>query len=190
MLSSTEPTRSGYTFLGWSTSSTATSATFSAGGNYTSNVSTTLYAVWKINKLYLYNYGNTYDSVTGGWVVVQSSSSVSGYTTALTFNTDRMTLTSRGNQWDAGCASSWGIDFSKNTTLKASVYTDGVIWMYVVESGQLYYFNQHVIRSSGQVNSGWQEVSINISDLTSGHIAFHLNGSISRAGHIYSVWME
>ena len=48
-LSSTKPTRTGYTFLGWSTSSTATSATYSAGGSYTSNSSATLYAVWSIN---------------------------------------------------------------------------------------------------------------------------------------------
>lgn len=46
-LSSTKPTRTGYTFLGWSTSSTATSATYSAGGNYTANAGATLYAVWK-----------------------------------------------------------------------------------------------------------------------------------------------
>ncbi len=46
-LSSTKPTRTGYTFQGWSTSSTATSATYSAGGSYTANASATLYAVWK-----------------------------------------------------------------------------------------------------------------------------------------------
>ena len=44
-LSSTKPTRSGYTFKGWSTSSTATSASYSAGGSYTTNASATLYAV-------------------------------------------------------------------------------------------------------------------------------------------------
>ena len=48
-LSSTKPTRTGYSFLGWSTSSTATSATYSAGGNYTANAAATLYAVWKAN---------------------------------------------------------------------------------------------------------------------------------------------
>lgn len=48
-LSSTKPTRSGYTFLGWSTSSSATSATYSAGGSYTANASATLYAVWSYN---------------------------------------------------------------------------------------------------------------------------------------------
>lgn len=46
-LSSVKPTRSGHTFLGWSTSSTATSASYSAGGSFTSNADTTLYAVWK-----------------------------------------------------------------------------------------------------------------------------------------------
>ncbi len=48
-LSGTKPTRTGYSFLGWSTSSTATSATYSAGGTYTANSAATLYAVWKAN---------------------------------------------------------------------------------------------------------------------------------------------
>lgn len=48
-LSSTKPTRTGYSFLGWSTSSSATSATYSAGGSYTANATATLYAVWKAN---------------------------------------------------------------------------------------------------------------------------------------------
>ena len=48
-LSSTKPTRTGYSFLGWSTSSTATSATYSAGGTYSANAAATLYAVWKAN---------------------------------------------------------------------------------------------------------------------------------------------
>lgn len=47
-LSTTKPTRTGYTFLGWSTSSSATSATYSAGGSYTANSAATLYAVWKV----------------------------------------------------------------------------------------------------------------------------------------------
>ena len=49
-LSSTKPTRTGYTFLGWSTSSTATSATYQPGGSYTANSGVTLYAVWKLNE--------------------------------------------------------------------------------------------------------------------------------------------
>ena len=50
-LSSTVPTRSGYTFLGWSTSSTATTATYAKGATYTANMTATLYAVWKIDNV-------------------------------------------------------------------------------------------------------------------------------------------
>ena len=49
-ISNTEPTRSGYTFLGWSTSSTATSASYQPGDtiSLTSGSPTaTLYAVWE-----------------------------------------------------------------------------------------------------------------------------------------------
>ena len=48
-LSSTKPTRSGYTFLGWSTSKTATSASYSAGAGVKISSNITLYAVWKKN---------------------------------------------------------------------------------------------------------------------------------------------
>jgi hypothetical protein len=47
-LSSTKPTRTNYNFLGWATSSSATTATYSAGGSYTSNAAITLYAVWEL----------------------------------------------------------------------------------------------------------------------------------------------
>ena len=46
-LSSTEPTRQGYTFLGWATSSGASSAQYNAGSSFTVDANTTLYAVWR-----------------------------------------------------------------------------------------------------------------------------------------------
>jgi len=47
-ISSTKPTRAGFTFLGWSTSSTAASPSYYAGGTINVNgTSTTLYAVWE-----------------------------------------------------------------------------------------------------------------------------------------------
>lgn len=57
-LSSTKPTRTGYTFLGWSTSSTATSATWAAGATYSTEASNTLYAVWTLNSGTVYYYAN------------------------------------------------------------------------------------------------------------------------------------
>ncbi len=48
-LSSTIPTKQNYRFLGWSTNSTATTAMYQAGGSYSTDVATTLYAVWTPN---------------------------------------------------------------------------------------------------------------------------------------------
>ncbi len=48
-LSSTIPTRPEYDFLGWSTSSTATTATYTAGSKFSSNANTTLYAIWRLS---------------------------------------------------------------------------------------------------------------------------------------------
>ena len=47
-LSSTKPTRSGYNFLGWGTSSESTTVAYAAGASYTSNAAITLYAIWQI----------------------------------------------------------------------------------------------------------------------------------------------
>lgn len=51
-ISSKKPTRAGYTFLGWHTSSTAVSPLYYAGGKLAStfNVSDTLYAVWELEE--------------------------------------------------------------------------------------------------------------------------------------------
>lgn len=45
-LSSTKPTRTGYTFQGWATSASG-SVAYAAGASYTANAAITLYAVWK-----------------------------------------------------------------------------------------------------------------------------------------------
>lgn len=48
-LQSGTPTRTGYTFQGWATSSTGAKA-YNAGASYTANAAVTLYAVWKPNE--------------------------------------------------------------------------------------------------------------------------------------------
>ena len=48
-LSSTVPTKSGYTFSGWATSRGSSVVAFGAGGTYTGNSDLNLYAVWTQN---------------------------------------------------------------------------------------------------------------------------------------------
>lgn len=54
-LSNTKPTRTGYNFLGWATTSTASSAQYSSGSSYNANANVTLYAVWEA-KTYAVRY--------------------------------------------------------------------------------------------------------------------------------------
>ena len=49
ILSTKVPTRTNYTFKGWGTSSTSTTAQYLPGGTYEENVNSTLYAVWELN---------------------------------------------------------------------------------------------------------------------------------------------
>lgn len=84
-LSSTKPTRTGYSFLGWSTSSTATTATYSAGGSYTANSAATLYAVWKAN-----TYTVTYNANGGSGA---PSAQTKTYGKTLTLSTTKPTRT-------------------------------------------------------------------------------------------------
>ena len=119
-LSSTKPTRTGYSFLGWSTSSTATSATYTAGGSYTSNSAATLYAVWKAN-----TYTVTYNA-NGGTGAPASQTKT--YGVALTLSSTKPTRT---NYTFKG----WGTSASATTVSYASgasYTTNSAITLYAV----------------------------------------------------------
>lgn len=90
-LSSTKPTRASvnddgvvttYTFKGWATSSTATTASYTAGAKYTANASVTLYAVWSTT-ITVTQYDVIYNTNGGSGV----SSQVKKKGTALTLRT-------------------------------------------------------------------------------------------------------
>lgn len=121
-LSSTKPTRTGYSFLGWSTSSTATSATYSAGGSYTANASATLYAVWKAN-----TYTVTYNANGGSGA---PSNQTKTYGVTLTLSSTKPTRT---NYTFKG----WGTSASATTVSYAaggSYTTNAAITLYAVWS--------------------------------------------------------
>lgn len=66
-LSAVKPLKEGYTFLGWAESANALEPAYKAGGLYTSDKGTTLYAVWKVTTYTVtYNLnGGTGSAVTG-----------------------------------------------------------------------------------------------------------------------------
>ena len=95
-VSSTTPTRSGYTFQGWSNSSSATSATYVANSQISLTANKTIYAVWTANSSTGGDTGgetnnNTGDN-TGG-----NTSGNTGNNTGSDTNTDTDTNTNTGN---------------------------------------------------------------------------------------------
>ena len=81
-------TRSGYTFLGWSESSSAATATYAPGSSYTVNKNVTLYAVWgAVPAYYTVSYNGNGGSVSPSCQEVSAGKSItlpsatrSGYT--------------------------------------------------------------------------------------------------------------
>lgn len=76
-LSTTKPSRSGYTFSGWATSSGG-SVAYASGANYTANSAATLYAVWSPNITYTVTY-----NANGGSGVPDPQSGYSGTSLSL-----------------------------------------------------------------------------------------------------------
>lgn len=119
-LSTTKPTRTGYSFLGWSTSSSATTATYVAGGNYTANSAATLYAVWKAN-----TYTVTFNANGGTGA---PSSQTKTYGVALTLSSTKPT---RANYTFKG----WGTSASATTVsyaAGASYTSNAAITLYAI----------------------------------------------------------
>lgn len=110
-LSSTKPTRTGYDFLGWSLSSTATSASYSAGQNWNLNNygDWTLYAVWRIKTFTVtVRRGTGISDITSpawGWTGNYKTSTVN-YGTSITVNASLST----GYHWNK-----WSGSFSTTT---------------------------------------------------------------------------
>lgn len=119
-LSSTKPTRTGYSFLGWSTSSSATSATYSAGGSYTANSAATLYAVWKA-----YTYTVSYNANGGSGAPGNQTKT---YGVALTLSSTKPTRTNYNFK-------GWGTSASATTVsyaAGASYTSNAAITLYAI----------------------------------------------------------
>lgn len=154
-LSSTKPTRTGYTFLGWSLSADATSASYTAGGSFNKSTAsnTTLYAVWKVN-----TYTITYDANGGSnapnaQTYTYASSGTVALSTSIPTRTGYDFL-----GWDESSSAtsptyksgtSWNLNVTKNTTLYAVwVRVESCTLMYDANGGECDISNQSHTRDS------------------------------------------
>ena len=113
-LSTTKPTRTGYTFQGWGTSSTG-SVVYASGANYTANASDTLYAIWKAN-----TYTVTYNANGGSGAPGKQTKT---YGVTLKLSTAKPTRTNYNFiGWGTSAASTTvayapGADYTENSSI-------------------------------------------------------------------------
>ena len=121
-LSNTKPTKTGYTFLGWSTRSTG-GVVYNAGGTYSANAGVTLYAVWQVNTYTItYNAnggsgapgGQRYTYATSGSINLSSTKPTR---TGYTFLGWSLSSSATGASYSAGQA--WNRSNASNYTLYA-----------------------------------------------------------------------
>lgn len=124
VLSKTKPTRDGYVFLGWSTSSTATTVVYSASGTYTANAGVTLYAVWSTNA----------DLITGPPTIKIANNT--GKTTQ-TYKT-LLVLTAQANYLPDGAQIMWYYNGQKSSITEeqcvVNCITDGVVSVKILDA--------------------------------------------------------
>ena len=108
-LSTTRPSRTGYNFLGWSTSSSASSASYSPGQSVTPNGNLALYAVWQKQSFTLSiskGTGSTISVVRSGSSLVNGSTIYYGDVLAISISANTGynigTHTVNGSNWTSG----------------------------------------------------------------------------------------
>lgn len=194
-LSSTTPTRTGYTFSGWATSSSATSATYAAGGSYTANAAVTLYAVWKV-----ITYTVSYNANGGSGA---PSSQTKTYGVTLTLSSTKPTRTgytfSGWNTNSSGTGTNYSAGGSYTANAAVTLYAKWTAITYTVSynanggsgapSAQTKTYGVTLTLSStkptrsGYAFKGWATSS-------SGSVAYSAGGSYTAnaAVTLYAVW--
>lgn len=110
-LSSTKPTRTGYTFVSWNTKADGSGTSYAAGVSYTANAAVTLYAIWKIN-----TYTVTYNANGGTLGSVKTQTKNYGTALKLTGTATRANYTFKGWATSAGGSVAYasGADYTAN----------------------------------------------------------------------------
>ena len=120
-LSSIKPTRSGYTFLGWSTYSSSISAQYQPGASFNLNSNKTLYAVWSQTTVTPTEYTLTYNANGGSGA--PSAQTGNGYITLSSIKPTRSGYTFLGwSTYSNSTSAQYSAGSSFNLTSNKSLY--------------------------------------------------------------------
>ena len=186
-LSTTKPTRTGYTFVGWATSSSATTAQYSAGSIYTNEASVTLYAVWRKQTFTItYNANGGVNApgaqtqTYGTAITVTTQKPEKTYT--VTFNANGGTVSTSYYSLDCAFAS-WNTNSSgTGTTINAgSSYTPNANVTLYAKYTNPTLGNYPIPSKTGYTFDGWYTA-------VSGGSRFNTTSTVSADTTLYAHW--
>ena len=196
ILSTSVPTRSGYVFKGWATSSSATSAQYHPSDSFEINANTTLYAVWK--RAY-----NIYYSANGGVEAPETQIKIQDEPLIITSDTpirEGYSFLGWGTSSGTSVISYNGGDSYTNntgTTLYAIWKPNEYLVTYNANGGSgapeqeikkhdtpLYIYTQHPVRY-GYTFLGWsKDRKAEVPEYIEGYAAYTDNADVT----LYAVW--
>lgn len=118
-LSNVTPTRSNYTFLGWSTTKNATTATYSAGELFTIDANTTLYAIWQ-------KAGTVAEAYSVAGTITQMTSKSIAPTLPFAYSFTAPTLSNAYKPSSISCTNNQVATLKFNGTVSGAVNTQSV----------------------------------------------------------------
>lgn len=144
-LSKTKPTRTGYTFQGWGTTSTDTSVNYAPGASYTGNAALTLYAIWKANTFTVKYNANGGSGAPGNQTKT--------YGVALTLSSTKPTRTNYTFKGWGTSASSTSVAYAAGGSYTANAaITLYAIWELSYKKPRISNFTVSKCDTSGNVN--------------------------------------
>ena len=170
-------TRTGYKFLGWSTSSTATAATYTdkksvSNLTTTAGATVTLYAVWQGNTYYIKYNPNE------GTGTMENSTHIYGTTSTLTKNVfTRKGYSFKG--WSISASSTTVTYADQANVTKATSTADGVYNLYAVWQGNTYYIKYNANGGTGTMAN---------SEHTYGTTSKLTKNTFTRSGYEFKGW--
>ncbi len=171
-LSSTKPTRTGYTFVKWNTKADGSGTSYSAGGTYTANSGATLYAIWTAN-----TYTVTYNANGGSGA---PSSQTKTYGKSLTLSSTKPTRTGYTFvKWNTKADGS-GTSYSAGGTYTAN--SDVVL--YAIWSTS----NTYTITYNSNGGTGTPPTQIVVADTTGNFSAKLSSIKPTRTGYTFVNW--
>lgn len=154
-LSSTKPTKSGYTFVGWNTSSSATSSNYNPGSTYSTNNTLSLYAIWKKTITITYNANGGTGAPASQSQTIYNSTTSARFTIPSTKPTKTkynfLGWATSATATSASYNSNTAYNFSNSTTLYA-------VWKLAYISPQITNSSIRAIRTATNSASDTEEV--------------------------------